>query len=101
MEPPAKRSVRTHLVSDSEAGQRLDNFLLRELKGVPKSHVYRIVRDGQVRVNGGRSRPATRISGGDRIRIPPVRTSIRGKSPAGIGESSFLPPRLFEDQDIL
>ena len=101
METPAKQSVRTHLVSDSEAGQRLDNFLLRELKGVPKSHVYRIVRDGQVRVNGGRSRPATRISGGDRIRIPPVRTSIRGKSPGAVGESSFQPPRLFEDQDIL
>ncbi|HCX86958.1 MAG TPA: hypothetical protein DG761_02935 [Gammaproteobacteria bacterium] len=101
METPAKQNVRTHLVSDSEAGQRLDNFLLRKLKGVPKSHVYRIVRDGQVRVNGGRSRPATRISTGDRIRIPPIRTSIPGKSPGATRESGFQPHRLFEDQDLL
>ena len=55
------------------AGQRLDNFLLGRLKGAPRSLIYRLLRTGQVRVNGGRAKPDTRLSGGDRVRIPPVR----------------------------
>ncbi len=59
---------------DSEiAGQRLDNFLLGRLKGAPRSLIYRLLRTGQVRVNGGRAKPDTRLNGGDRVRIPPVR----------------------------
>ncbi len=100
LDPPTKPKVRTHLVRDVEAGQRLDNVLLRELKGVPKSHVYRIVRDGQVRVNGGRSRPATRICSGDRIRIPPLRVSSPGNSPGEVRDSRFQPDLLFEDRDL-
>ena len=98
---PEKPKVRTHLVRDTEAGQRLDNFLLRELKGVPKSHVYRIVRDGQVRVNGGRSRPSTRISIGDKVRIPPLRVSHSANSAGEIRDHRFKPDFLFEDQDLL
>lgn len=55
------------------AGQRLDNFLLGRLKGAPRSLVYRLLRTGQVRVNGGRAKPETRLAGGDRVRIPPLR----------------------------
>jgi 23S rRNA pseudouridine955/2504/2580 synthase len=55
------------------AGQRLDNFLLGRLKGAPRSLVYRLLRTGQVRLNGGRAKPETRLAGGDRVRIPPVR----------------------------
>lgn len=55
------------------AGQRLDNFLLGRLKGAPRSLIYRILRTGQVRVNGGRAKPDTRLAAGDKVRVPPVR----------------------------
>ncbi|MFM8339099.1 MAG: S4 domain-containing protein, partial [Fluviibacter sp.] len=60
-------------VTEDEAGQRLDNYLLRHLKGVPKSRIYRIVRSGEVRINGGRCQPDQRLNAGDELRLPPVR----------------------------
>ena len=66
-------------VSDSDAGQRIDNFLFRTFKKIPKSHIYRIIRGGEVRVNKGRVKPTYRIMQGDRIRIPPQRN---GREPA-------------------
>ncbi len=65
--------VRHVVVEDGYQGQRLDNFLLTQLKGVPKSRVYRIVRKGEVRVNKGRAKVSYRLQQGDVIRIPPVR----------------------------
>jgi len=62
-------------VSEDEAGQRIDNFLARYLKGVPKSHIYRILRRGEVRVNSGRIRAQYKVCAGDTVRIPPVRIS--------------------------
>jgi 23S rRNA pseudouridine955/2504/2580 synthase len=62
-------------VGEESAAQRIDNFLLRRLKGVPKSHVYRVLRSGEVRVNSGRVKPEYRLKPGDRIRLPPVRVS--------------------------
>ena len=68
--PPAVR----HLTVDAEsAGQRLDNFLLRLLKGVPKTHVYRVIRSGEVRLNKGRAGADTRVAEGDDVRLPPMR----------------------------
>jgi 23S rRNA pseudouridine955/2504/2580 synthase len=64
-------------VDENSDGQRLDNFLIRQLKGVPKTHVYRIIRSGEVRVNKGRASADTRIAEGDIIRLPPVRVSER------------------------
>ena len=64
-------------VDEDYAGQRLDNFLIRQLKGVPKTHVYRIIRSGEVRVNKGRAQADTRVEAGDVVRLPPVRTSER------------------------
>ncbi len=64
-------------VDENSAGQRLDNFLLRHLKGVPKTHVYRIIRSGEVRVNKGRAQADTRLAVGDRVRLPPVRVSAK------------------------
>jgi 23S rRNA pseudouridine955/2504/2580 synthase len=64
-------------VDENSDGQRLDNFLIRQLKGVPKTHVYRIIRSGEVRVNKGRASADTRIVEGDIIRLPPVRVSER------------------------
>jgi 23S rRNA pseudouridine955/2504/2580 synthase len=64
--------VRHHDIDAERAGQRLDNYLLGELKGVPRSHVYRLIRSGQVRVNSGRTSPSYRLQAGDRVRVPPV-----------------------------
>lgn len=65
--------VRRLSVSEDDSGQRLDNFLFRHLKGVPKGHVYRLLRTGQVRVNSRRSKPDYRLQAGDELRLPPVR----------------------------
>ena len=62
-------------VGEESASQRIDNFLLRHLKGVPKSHVYRVLRSGEVRVNSGRIKPDYRLQQGDKVRVPPVRVA--------------------------
>ncbi|HUG76713.1 MAG TPA: RluA family pseudouridine synthase [Burkholderiales bacterium] len=64
-------------VGEEGVAQRIDNFLLRRLKGVPKSHVYRVLRSGEVRVNSGRVKPDYRLRSGDRVRVPPIRTASR------------------------
>jgi len=70
--------VRFVQVAEDRDGQRIDNFLTGQLKGVPKSLIYRILRTGQVRVNGKRAKPDTRVAAGDQVRIPPVRTAEPG-----------------------
>ncbi len=75
-------------VDEDYAGQRLDNFLIRQLKGVPKTHVYRIIRSGEVRVNKGRAHADTRIEAGDVVRLPPVRTSERADQKAQVIEAA-------------
>src|SRR2546422_8392914 len=62
-------------ISDEEAGQRIDNFLLRICKGVPKSHIYRVLRSGEVRVNKGRIDQTYRLAEGDIVRVPPIRVA--------------------------
>ncbi|MCB1745732.1 MAG: RluA family pseudouridine synthase [Gammaproteobacteria bacterium] len=69
---PTRTRVRTVTVSAEQAGRRLDNFLLGEFKGAPRSLVYKLVRSGQVRVNGKRARPEQRLEHGDQVRLPPV-----------------------------
>lgn len=66
-------SVQILTISEDREGQRLDNFLFNTLKGVPKTHVYRLLRTGQVRINGKRCKPDSRIHAGDLVRVPPVR----------------------------
>jgi 23S rRNA pseudouridine955/2504/2580 synthase len=83
-------------VGEEAAAQRIDNFLLRHLKGVPKSHVYRVLRSGEVRVNSGRVKPDYRLQPGDRVRVPPVRVSQKKALPSG---REF--PIVHEDADIL
>jgi len=74
---PADPEVKTVCVDEDSSGQRVDNFLIRHLKGVPKSHIYRLVRSGEVRVNKGRVKADTRLQAGDVVRLPPVRISER------------------------
>lgn len=70
---PEVQAVRHILVDANSDGQRIDNFLLKHLSGVPKSHVYRLLRSGQVRVDGGRSKAERKLVAGESVRIPPVR----------------------------
>jgi 23S rRNA pseudouridine955/2504/2580 synthase len=84
-------------VGDESASQRIDNFLLRHLKGVPKSHVYRVLRSGEVRVNSGRVKPEYRLQIGDKVRVPPVRMSE--KKPVFIRPLQL--PVLFEDAALI
>ncbi len=76
----ASAGVRMVRVPEDRDGQRLDNFLLGQLKGAPKSLIYKIVRSGQVRVNGGRGKPERKLVAGDEVRIPPVRLEEAGES---------------------
>lgn len=96
----SKDSVTWIDVPGEMAGQRVDNFLLRLLKGVPKSHVYRILRSGEVRVNSRRAAPTQKLEAGDRLRIPPVRTSGNGEASERPAPRMHLPV-LFEDNAIL
>jgi 23S rRNA pseudouridine955/2504/2580 synthase len=95
--------VRSVTVSDDRDGQRLDNFLLGQLKGAPRSLIYKLVRSGQVRINGKRAKPDSRLDGGDIVRIPPVTLG----PPADRGEAApALLERLaasivFEDERLL
>ncbi len=77
MKQLSKETVNWLEVGAEESGQRIDNYLIRWLKGVPKSHVYRILRSGEVRVNKGRIGPDYRVQDGDRVRVPPIRTAQR------------------------
>ncbi|MEW5837364.1 MAG: RluA family pseudouridine synthase [Pseudomonadota bacterium] len=98
----AQTGVRYVTVGAHEAGQRLDNFLLAQLKGVPKSRIYRMVRTGEVRINKGRVKPLQRIAAGDVVRIPPVRMSeydAPDLPPARVAAMRDLV--LYEDDDVL
>jgi 23S rRNA pseudouridine955/2504/2580 synthase len=95
---PAAHAVRTLTVDAESAGQRLDNLLLRLLKGVPKTHIYRVIRSGEVRVNSGRAQAETRVAEGDRIRVPPMRLA----EPAAVTPAPAREfPVLFEDEHLL
>lgn len=93
----ASAEVRHLRVDEESAGQRLDNFLIRELKGAPKTLVYRIIRSGEVRVNKGRASAETRIQTGDDIRVPPLRLSEKPQEKAEQSVPGREFPILFED----
>ncbi len=88
-------------VDEESAGQRLDNFLIRHLKGVPKTHVYRIIRSGEVRVNKGRASADTRIEKGDVVRLPPVRISDKVAEKAARPAPGREFPLLLEDDALM
>jgi len=98
----ADSKVRKVTVAD-EVGQRIDNFLLRTLSDVPKSRVYRMLRKGEVRVNGGRIKPTYRLEAGDEVRIPPywrsrqTRETFIGSEQLSRVEAAII----FEDDDLL
>lgn len=91
-------------VSDNSAGQRLDNFLLSQLKGVPKNLVYRIIRSGEVRVNKKRAKPVTRLAVDDLVRIPPVKlaeAAAPAKPSASLAKLLTQTGVIYEDANLL
>ncbi|MCG5281880.1 23S rRNA pseudouridine(955/2504/2580) synthase RluC [Providencia rettgeri] len=90
-------------ISDDEAGQRIDNFLLTKLKGVPKSMIYRIIRKGEVRVNKGRIKPEYKLVEGDQVRVPPVRVAERETAPvsAKLDKVAALANCILFEDDVL
>ena len=94
-------SVKTLAVDEDSAGQRLDNFLMRHLKGVPKTHVYRIIRSGEVRVNKGRASADQRVEAGDLVRLPPVRVSAQVQAKADAPAPAREFPVLMEDEAMM
>jgi 23S rRNA pseudouridine955/2504/2580 synthase len=85
-------------VGEDGVGQRIDNFLMKHLKGVPKSHVYRILRSGEVRVNKGRVGADRRLVAGDRVRVPPIRVAEKPAGPSVPGREFAV---VFEDEAML
>jgi len=99
-----RKSSGAHLarVDSDRAGQRLDNFLYTQLKGVPKSAVYRMIRTGQVRINGGRCKPSSRVDEGDDVRIPPAHTREKGSFTVSDRVREQIEEAiLFENQDVI
>jgi 23S rRNA pseudouridine955/2504/2580 synthase len=94
-------AVKWLVVDEESAGQRLDNFLMRHLKGVPKTHVYRIIRSGEVRINKGRCSADSRVEAGDEVRLPPVRVSEKVAEKAARPAPAREFPPLWEDEHLL
>ena len=102
MENAEKSGVKWMDVNAGQAGQRIDNFLLRVLKGVPKSRIYRLLRKGEVRVNRGRIRADYRLKEGDQVRIPPVRMAERQAPNPTAGALDVLAGSIiYEDERLL
>jgi len=96
--PAGSPAAHRVLIDEASEGQRLDNFLVKLLKGVPKTHVYRVIRSGEVRVNKGRAGADTRLALGDEVRIPPVRVAEKVDArPAPAREFAVV----FEDEHLL
>ncbi|MGC6395552.1 ribosomal large subunit pseudouridine synthase C [Pasteurella multocida] len=98
------QAVKMLTISEDEAGQRIDNYLLAKLKGVPKSLIYRILRKGEVRVNKGRIKPEYKLQANDIVRVPPVRVSEKEQAPIStkLNKVSQLEKQiLFEDECLL
>jgi 23S rRNA pseudouridine955/2504/2580 synthase len=98
----SKDAVNRVAVGEDGDGQRIDNFLHKILKGVPKSHIYRILRSGEVRVNRRRVGPDARLATGDLLRIPPIRAAApERRAPAVPSGKITIPPLLFEDDALI
>ena len=99
----AARKVSFYQIGDEEAGQRVDNYLIARLKGVPKSRVYRLLRKGEVRVNKGRIKPDYRLQSGDSVRVPPIRVAEKAASaaPSAALRQHLQTNILYEDDQLL
>ncbi len=92
--PPPTPKARLQIVDSEEEGQRIDNFLIKVLKGVPKTRIYKAVRSGEVRVNGSRIKVSYKLQSGDKVRIPPIRC-------AEMNQPAVIPPNLLDHITVL
>lgn len=96
-----RTGVRKVRIDAGQAGQRIDNFLRRELPGLPKGRLYRLLRRGEVRVNGGRVRAEYKLVAGDEVRIPPARINAPGAAPAAHRTDDILRRIIYEDKRLI
>ncbi len=96
-----RTGVRKVRIDAEQAGQRIDNFLRRELPGLPKGRLYRLLRRGEVRVNGGRVRAEYKLAAGDEVRIPPARINAAGAAPAAHRMDDMLRRIIYEDKRLI
>jgi 23S rRNA pseudouridine955/2504/2580 synthase len=102
MQSLGKAAVTKVLIGPEQAGQRIDNFLVKHLKGVPKSRIYRMLREGEVRVSGRRAKPEYKVAEGDEIRIPPVRVAEKADTPLPCpGGQPLLDRVIYRDDALL
>jgi 23S rRNA pseudouridine955/2504/2580 synthase len=108
MVPPPESEVRSRVAlvtaTEGDAGQRIDNFLMRQWRTVPKSRVYRLLRKGEVRVNGKRAKPELRLAVGDTVRLPPIRVEAESdvpRPPTKSLQTTLLDAIIYEDRDLL
>jgi 23S rRNA pseudouridine955/2504/2580 synthase len=101
MKELSKETATWREVGEDSAGQRLDNYLTKLLKGVPKSHIYRILRSGEVRINSRRAAPGYRVQTGDRLRLPPLRTAKPAPVRAPRPVTRLQAEVLYEDEHLL
>ena len=94
--------VKYHKIDDNTQGQRLDNYLIKHLKGVPKSHIYRLIRKGSVRINKGRQRVYYKLKLGDTLRVPPVRNTTSSTASISKSLTQILKDNvLYEDDGLI
>ena len=96
-----RTQVRKIRIDGEQAGQRIDNFLRRELPGMPKGRLYRLLRRGEVRVNGGRIRAEYKLQEGDEVRVPPVQIRTESAPPSEKLSAKLTDRVLFEDKKLL
>jgi 23S rRNA pseudouridine955/2504/2580 synthase len=100
--PPSRSGAKTVEIDSEHSGQRIDNYLMSQLKGVPRSRIYKLLRSGQVRVNSGRKKPHYKLKSGDAVRIPPVNTAERETPAIPDSVKKILSQAvLFENENIL
>ena len=91
--------VKKVIIDENVSGQRLDNFLLNYLKGVPKSKIYSIIRKGEIRINSKRKKPSYKLVNGDELRVPPIKTSLRENQFVPTNIISLLKDAIVEEND--
>ena len=97
-----KKKAKSVIISSDNAGQRLDNFLISHIKNVPRKHIYKLIRTGQVRINSSRSKPSSKLNINDKVRIPPISLTESLKPTINKDQIKIMKEKLiYEDKHIL
>ena len=97
-----KKKAKSVIISTDNAGQRLDNFLISYIKNVPRKHIYKLIRTGQVRINSSRSKPSSKLNINDKVRIPPISLTESLKPTINKDQIKIMKEKLiYEDKYIL